>query len=476
MKIEKIVAQLNEKDYSSLCEQFTQSKADKYLTLLSMYRKEKPSDKEIQEELDLKSAAFYTLKSRLYDKIQEFLYKSTRDTRIELLQNVANIEHLIYKAPKEIAIGLIQKMETELLKNDMQNELIIVYKALKRLHVYSPKYYDYQQLYNKSVAYNLAQDKAEEILSAFGKTLATLYVTRDQKYFSILVLYKKEIQNLCRIHQSHRLTVHKNILNIQFALFCPVQEEMVNDETVEDMLREAYDIIERHPEDSAYIHLVNVIHYLSFEYYNQLKLYKNAAVYFEKIDDDNGSILLYNHTCFAFHFLPSKLQWHLQNKTIDILNEKEELVYEPDAEDQTEYIIFKQYKAYVNFYKGKVTEALQILNKLLNDVSFKDVLHAEIEVKLFQIFLLLLAEKLDQAEITLRSISRKIADEDNEIKYHAALLYVKLFKMILANKPAGKLEKLTETWKLISSANTGPERILPNLQISTEHLNKLSKL
>lgn len=457
-----------------LCEQFTTSKADKFLTLLNYYRSNKRSDKDIQEELDIKTAAFYTLKSRLFDKIQEFLYKSTRDTRIELLQNVANIEHLIYKAPKETAAGLIQKMETELLKNDMPNELITVYKALRKLHVYSSKYYDYQQLYNKFVAYNLAQDRAEEILSLFSKTLSMLNVTRDSKYVDFLVLYKKEMESLCRIHKSHRLTLHKNILNIHFALFSPVQKEMANDNPVEDLLKESYSIIDSNPEDSTYIHLVNVIHFLSFEYYNQLKLYKNAAVYFEKIDDPNASILLYNHTCFAFQFLSSRIEWNYRTEAFEGLDDREEFIYEPEPDNITEYILFKKYKAFFAFYKGNIAEATQILNKLINDVSFKDILHSEIEVKLFQILLFLLSEKSDQAEITLRSISRKITEED-EIKYHAALLFIKMFKIALANKSAGKLEKLTETWKLISLTNTGPESILSNLHISQQQLLKLSR-
>jgi hypothetical protein len=475
MKIEKIVAQLNEKDFSTLRDQFIQTKADKYLTLLNFYRNNKATESDIQAELDIKAAAFYTLKSRLYDKIQEFLYKSTGDTRIELLQNVANIEHLIYKSPKETAIGLLLKMESELIKNDMPNELITVYKALKKLHVNSPRYYDYQQLYNRYVAFNLSQDKAEETLASFCKTLAILHVTRDPKYFDILVLHKKEMQNICRINQSHRLTVHKNILNIHFALFSPVPEEMTNDASVEDMLKETISIIENNPEDRTYIHLVNVIHFLSFEYYSQLKLYKNAAAYYEKINDDNGSILLYNHTCFSSHFLITKIDWMFRNNLFEGLNENEELIYEPEPDNIPEYIIFKQYKAFVYFYKGRISEANQTLNKVLNEVSFKEILHAEIEVKFFQIFLFLLSEKVDQAEITLRSISRKISDED-EIRYHTALLYVKFFKTALANKSTGKLEKLSDLWRLISATNTGSYAILPNLHISQEQIQKLAKL
>lgn len=475
MKIEKIVSQLNEIDYTSLSEQLVQSKADKFLLLLQSYRKDKLSDKDIQALLDIKTAAFYTLKSRLYDKIQEFLYKATRDTRIDLLQNVANIEYLIYKAPKETAIGLIQKMESELLKNDMPNELIIVYKALMKLHLYSPKYYEYQQLYNKSVAYNLAQDKAEEILSSFSKNLCYAYVTREQKYFDILSLYKKEMHNICRIHQSHRLAVYKNLLNIQFALFSPVPEEMQNDSTIEDMLKEIYTIVQDNPEDRTYIHLINAAHLLSFEYYVQLKLFKNAAVYYEKINDDNVSVLLYNHSCFSIHFLKSRIHWHYVNKNIEQLNENEELVYEPEPEDVAEYIIFKLYKAHLLFYKNKISEATQLLNKLINDVSFKDILSAEVEVKIFLTLLLLLAEKSDQAEIILRSISRKLT-EDDEIKFQTAFLYIRLFKAVLTNKNTGKLEKITGIYKLISSANQNFDSVLGNLHLSNEQLQHLSKI
>lgn len=476
MKIEKIIAQLNQKDYLQLAEQFKQTKADKYLQLIDFYRQNTLSEKAIQAELDIKPAAFYTLKSRLFDKIQEYLYKATTDTRVELLQNVANVEHLVYQVPKETAIGLLQKLETELLKNDMPNELITVYKALKKLHVYTAKYYEYQQLYNKYVAYNLAQDKAEEALASFCKTLSEFYVTKDKRLLDILILYKREMQNLCRLHQSHRLTVHKNILNIHFALFCPVPDEMKNDDTIEDMLKETYAILEKHADDSTYIHLVSIIHFLSFEYYSQLKLYKNAATHYEKVADDNSSILLCNHSCFSVHFLIAKLEWMLVQEQTDTLNEDEELIYIPEPVNIPEYIIYKHYKASLQFYKGSITEAIQTLNSLINEVSFKDILHSEIETKLLLTLLLLLSEKYDQAETALRSITRKINDEDNEIKYNAALLYIKFFKTALTSKSSGKLEKLTEISQLLTATNVGNARILPFLNIDKDHLKRLSKI
>jgi hypothetical protein len=475
MKIEKIVAQLNEKDYALLCEQFRQTKADKYLMLINFYRGNPPADKEIQESLDIKPAAFYTLKSRLFDKIQEFLYKSTSDHRIELLQNVANIEYLLFKTPRETAVGIIQKLEAELIRNDMPNELIAVYKALKKLHVYSPKYYDYQQLYNKQVAYFLAQDKAEEVLSFYCKTLCEFYVTRDQKLIDILVLYRREIQNLSNIHQSHRLTIYKNILNIHFALFTPIPLEMKDDPTVEDLLKESYAILETNTEDRSYIHLIFAIHFLSFEYYHQLKLYKNAMMYYDKIVDENVSILLYDHSCFSIHFLISKLELNLQNNTINEVDEEAAPVLELTPENITEYIVFIHYKAAVLFYKEKYSEAGQLLNNLINEVSFKNMLHAEIETKLFLTLLLLLAEKTDQAEIVLRSLTRKMAEENDESKFQIAQQYVKLLKLAIANKTPGKPEKLKEAYQLLTAINTGTYATLPYVRISDAHLKKISR-
>ena len=166
MKLNKIVLQLTPDDYLNFSNQLKENRADKFLILLNHFRDDSTiSEAELLVKLDVKQAAYYTLKSRLLDKIQEFLYKNTADTRVELLQNVANIDHLVYQTQPDTAISILKKLEKELLEHDMPSELIIVYKALKKLHIHSDKYYEYLQLYNRHVAFNLAQDKAEEVFS-----------------------------------------------------------------------------------------------------------------------------------------------------------------------------------------------------------------------------------------------------------------------------------------------------------------------
>jgi len=176
------------------------------------------------------------------------------------------------------------------------------------------------------------------------------------------------------------------------------------------------------------------------------------------------------------YFLLSKLEWIREHENPDALNEQEELIYVPEPANVPEYIIYTHYKASVQFYKGNITGAIQTLNSLINEVSFKDILHSEIETKLFSALLLLFSEKYDQAETVLRSISRKIADEDNEIKYHKALLFIKFLKTALTNKSGNKLEKLTEMYQLLTATNTGNTRLLPYLRIDKDHLKRLSKI
>lgn len=476
MKLHKIIHQLTPTDYLNLSNQLKENRADKFLLLLNSYRSEKVPDDELLVKLDLKQAAFYTLKSRLFDKIQEFLYQNTTDTRIELLQNVANIEHLVYQTQRETSIGILKKLEAELIEHDMPNELISVYKALKKLHIHSIKYYEYLQLYNKHVAFNLAQDKAEDILSMFCKTLGEYYLHKNNDKLDVLVLYKKEMANVCRLYQSHHLQIYQNILLTHFALFCPVESEMKDDSTVEEMLKESLSIIDTHPEDRTYKHLIHVINFLYFEYYHQLKLHKNAAKYFEIISSNLDTLFLFNHCSFVYHFLVSKVEYFiLEKRESELINEEDIYSVEPDINDISSFVFFYCYKASAEFYAEKYPAALQTLNKLINEVSFKNMPFPELEVKSFLAVINIICGRHDQAEINIRSISRKIADEENEVKYHSAIVFLKLIKTAASIKTSAKLEKMIELNNLFKSVNNGKYTFLKQLKLDEKTLRLLAK-
>ena len=476
MKLQKIIQQLDKKNYSILAKQLKEHKADKFMFLLSSYRQKPEKDNELYNKMDITPAAFYTLKSRLTIKVQEFLYKSTSDTRVELLQNVANIEHLVYKTPRETAIGILKKLENELINADMPNELIIVYRALKKLHVHSQKYYEYSALYNKSVAFNLGQDKAEDLLCSFCKTLSLYYLNRNNQLLDILVLYKREMQNICKLYESHHLHVYKNILDIHFALFSPVKKEMKNDETIENMLKETLSIIESHTQHPTYIHFVQIIDFLYFEYYHQLKLYKNASVYHEKIADNIQAVLLYNHSSFTSHFLISTIEFAIANQNENNLYTESDLQnYEANIEDKSSYILFNYYKASTEFYSNHYPETIKTLTKLLNEINFIDNPFIEIETKLFLALLYILNGMPVPAENIFRSISRKMAVEKDDIKYRLSFAFTKILKVALSSKNKTKYEKLVELNEHFNAINTGRYRVLEFIKLDETILKSLAK-
>lgn len=473
MKLQKIIQQLDENNYSTLVRQFKKNKADKFMFMLSGYRNKSMAENDLLKQMDISITAFYTLRSRLEDKVQELLYKNTNETRIKVLQNVANVEALVYTTQRETAIGLLKKLEKELLKVDMPNELIIVYRALKKLHVYSPKYFEYSALYNKYVAFNLGQDKAEDLLSSFCKTLSIYYLNRNKDLLEILVLYKRDMDNVCKLYESHHLTVYKNILNIHFALFCPVKKEMESDATVEKMLSETISVIEAHEEDRAYRFILPIIDFLYFEYYQQLKLYKNAGEYYKKIADNIEALLLCNHSAFVFHFFISKIEYAIVNQTEYELDFKQ---YDVNIEDKSSYIIYNYYLASAEYYSNNYSEVIGILTKLSNEINFIDSPFLGVEINLFLALLHILNGAPNQATIRIRSATRKIAEENNKKKYRLALHFIKLLKLAISPIDNDKYENLVGLYRHFNAVNTGHYRVLEFVKLNDIVLKKLAGL
>src|ERR1700740_166283 len=113
IKLKTVVKQLTEENYQGIVLRFQKNRAEKFLSLFKHFRESDLSEEKLSEKLGLNKTAYYTLKSRLYEKIQEFLYTNIEDPRIELLSNVANIHNLIYNTPKDTAIAVLKKLEKE---------------------------------------------------------------------------------------------------------------------------------------------------------------------------------------------------------------------------------------------------------------------------------------------------------------------------------------------------------------------------
>lgn len=467
---------MKEESFNSLSAQLKENKADKFHSLLVHFRENQLSDEEIAENLKVNSNAYYTLKSRLYNKIQEFLTSNLSGPKADLLKSVANIPNLVFDTPRDTAMAVLAKLEKDLVEFDMPYELTNVYNALKKLHIHSPKYYEYTQLYNKHVAYTIALDKAEDLLANFHKNLGDYYASRNNVLLEVLWLIKKEMTNLCRLYDSHHLTVYGNILNISFALFVPLAQAIENDDPVEDILAATEDILKSYPKDVTYQHLITALNFLSFEYYHHLKLHKKEAQYFEAVNSRLSSFLLYNFCAFTSRFLISKIERYTQlNEEGKLYEENQQLDYTPDESDIPNYINYIKYLAAGAFHAKKYNEAVTLLNKLLNDISFKNYSHSEIEVKLFLALSYSMINKYDPAHSVIRSASRKIREMSEEMDYENATVFIKILSLQMDSNSKSAEEKLIALRNKFLLLNQGATRMLEYLKLSDDFIKVLAK-
>lgn len=478
LKLKSLVLQLKEENYNSLSTQLKDSKADKFHSLLVHFRENTLSDDEIADRLKVNPNAYYTLKSRLYNKIQEFLTSNLSGPKADLIKNVANIPNLVFDTPRDTAMAVLAKLEKDLVDFDMPYELTSVYNALKKLHLHSPKYYEYTQQYNKHVAYTIALDKAEDLLSNFHKTLGEYYASRNKSLLEVLVIIKQEMANLVRLYESHHLSVYGNILNISFALFVPVPQAFENDDPVEDILSATEETLRSFPRDATYQYLVTTVNFLWFEYYHNLKLYKKEVQYFEAVNSRLSSFLLYNFCSFTSKFLLSKVERYvILDEESKLHSENTQLTaeYTPDQSDIPNYINYTKYLAASAFHDKKYNEAVGLLNGLLNDISFKSYVHSEIEIKLFLALAYSMLNKYDPAHSLIRSASRKIREMNDTEEYENAAVFIKILTLQMDAGSKSVEEKLVGLRNKFNLLNQGTSRMLECLRLNDDFIKVLAK-
>src|SRR5690606_34652690 len=196
---------------------------------------------------------------------------------------------------------------------DLANELTIIYKSLKKLHVNSPDYFQYSQLYNRHVAYMLALDKAEDLLADYFKKYGSYLLSGDDTEKLGLGLLMKEMQNVANLYESHRLYVYRSCMHIFHRLFVEPDELQQDAESIEDIFDKVQKIFESYHLDVIYYHLNLVYEFLKLEYYNHYKVYRQAEKYYEEVNDACANLMVnYATYCFPAQFLISKVERHIR--------------------------------------------------------------------------------------------------------------------------------------------------------------------
>ncbi|MBX2965737.1 MAG: hypothetical protein KF845_06300 [Cyclobacteriaceae bacterium] len=447
-KLKNIIKQLSEKDFKAIHDSLIESNAEKSAYLLKALRERSLSDRKIMAELEVNTNAFYTLRSRLNLKIEEYLMQQLESPRTDVLRKVANINEIVFTKKRTIAIATLKKLEKELIDYDLANELTVIYKSLKKLQVNSPDYFQYSQLYNRHVAYMLALDKAEDLLADYFKKFGSYLFTGDELEKLGLTLLLKEMTNVSNLYESHRLYVYHSAMHVFHRLFVEPDESQLQDkdtESIEDTFEKVQKIFESYSLDSIYYHLNLVFEFLKLEYYNHYKVYRQAEKYFEEVNDAAGNLLT-NYPTYTFpaQFLISKFERHLRlNTETELYAENENLFadYEPDASDVPGHVIFVTYKALSAYYADKYDEAAKLINGLLNEVSLKKYPVTQLEIKSLLALQYVLIRDYELFNQLASSIQRQIRligkDACENIQ-----LFIKILKISVSEAKREKAKKI----------------------------------
>jgi hypothetical protein len=445
-KLKNIIKQLSEQDFESIYNSLLESSADKSAFLLKAMREKQQSDNKIMEELGVNTNAYYTLRSRLNQKIEEYLLQQMENPRTDILKKVANINEIIFTKKRAIAIATLKKLEKELLDYDLSNELTVVYKFLKKLHINSADYFNYSQLYNKHVAYMLAVDKAEDLLAEYFKKYGNYTLSGDDISKMELSLLSREMNNVCALYKSHRLYVYQSCINIFHRLFVEKEEDLKGEvEPIEDILMNVQKIFEEYHLDSIYYHLRIVFEYLKLEYYEHYRVYRKAENYFEEVNDSCAD-LLSNYSLYTYpaQFLITKLKRHMRiDQVEDIYEENEGLFhdYEPDKNDIPNYITYVLYRALACYYKKKYDEAARWINNLLNEISLKKYPEAQLEIKAVLALQYCMLRDYDLFNQLINSIQRQIRLLGKDECDHV-IDFTKMLKISISDSKRNKKSKI----------------------------------
>ncbi|MGB3619145.1 MAG: hypothetical protein WBA12_13590 [Catalinimonas sp.] len=476
-KLKNIIKQLSGDDYQSIYDQLIDSNAEKSAYLLKYMREKQLSDTKIMEALDVNTNAYYTLRSRLNQKIEEYLLQQMENPRTDLLKKVANISDIVFTKKRAIAIATLKKLEKELLDYDLSNELTVVYKTLKKLHINAPEHFTYKQLYNKHVAYMLAVDKAEDLLAEYFKKYGDYFLSGDETDRMQLDILKQQMQNVADLYQSHRLYVYQSCMNIFHRLFVnPAESEDPDAEPIEDVISNVQRHFDQYYLDAIYYNLKLVFEFLKLEYYNYYKVYRKAEKFFEDTNE-HAATLLSNYGLYTFpaQFLFTKVDRHVRMELEgEMYEENRELFeeYENDLNDVPKYITYISYRALSCFYANRYDEAARWLNNMLNELSLKRYPKAQLEIKLLLALQYCLMNDYDLFNQVTNSIQRQIRIMGKETCDHV-ILFTKILKTSSSESKKNKDQKIQVLMDKFDKVEVNHFSPVKHIRMDEKFLNRM---
>lgn len=470
--LEKVIKQLPDEKYGMFYDELIRNKGEKTVGLLEFYRKNPVNIDEVAiEVLNLNHSSYYTLRSRLLVKLQEFLFKNPNEFTSNLLNHVYCVPAIVVNYPRETSISILKHLEQELKNSDLPEYLLTVYHALKKLHSNSEKFYTYDQLYNKCVAYTLAHNKAEEILNLQCKHQNAYMLSGDENYVPLMLVCMQELFNLTELYESAKINFLFKLSFLNYSIFTdPNFNRYFQEQTIDEIIQDCRKHISSLNMDEKSGFGI-CIQFLSFQHHHSYGLNKSNSTTLTNLTGDPLTLSnIYNITT-PYRFLISLLEMIVQEpEKIAEASHFIHLFTEPEEESEAEYIWYHLAQTVVHYYLDNTSGTLTKIQKLINFPALKKYRKIDIEVKLLYAFLLLLENKPDLAESILRNVNRnKNKESDPERKK----LFVQILNTALNSKTKNKSKKIFEAFRIYNLLTSNPNPFLSYIKLHERHILEL---
>ncbi|HNQ11698.1 MAG TPA: hypothetical protein PKH65_00015 [Bacteroidia bacterium] len=478
--LNKTIKRLSEEEYQELLQEVSGKKKNKPFVVLETARNSEVSDNEMMEILQVNPSTYYTLKSRMNNKIASILSKNVNNPISALMEEVARVPANLFGTNKTFSIRALKELEKQLLEYDLSSELIVVYKTLAQLHTFSPDYKYYLNLYNRHVAYSLAVSKAEVQLITFFSKLGTYLLTRQQSDLEEVILLKRELQNISELYESHRLFVIYNIASTYYLCALPQKRSSLKAKEleIEEIINTIDSTFEKYNLDTFYQNLKPVTDCLFFEYYQRSGNQVRADHYLQKIILQLEELSSkHANNFFLSQFMHSRIEKYMHDGDAERLFLLSKLFADNcliDKDELYHYVSQRWFKATASFYSRDYAQAAKVINDLRNDVSFKACLFTELELKLFQSLQYCAIGEDGLCNQLISSIKRQMRGSDFNLE--AINIFIKLLKT--AMKPSDyrkKIQKINNLYLEFTAANENSDTpILASIRLDETILRKMA--
>lgn len=477
--LSKTIKKLTDEEYQQLLQEVSGKKKNKPFLVLETTRQREVEDSEMMDILQVNPSAYYTLKSRLNSKIAAILSKKVQNPIQTLMDEVSRVPAHLFGNNREFSVRALRELEKQLIEYDLNAELILVYKTLAQLHLYSEEYEVYETKFNKHVAFSLAVSKAEGLFFRFMKKLGVYQLNGMESDLEEVIMLKRELSNICELYDSHRLYVLYNIAHIYY--LCNVPHKLdglkARELEMEAVLQKMSQIFESYPMDTFYQNIKCITDMLYFEYYVRTQNIVRADYYLQRIHQILPDLTeKHMMNFFVVQFLRSKVMKYQVDGNIDQLQyyaDKLEKYCDIDLNEEYHYISMKRYLAIVKFYQRDFQGAARKINELRNQVSLKHYLYTDIDSKLFQALQYCIMGDDSLCMQIISSLKRQIREQDAE--YESARFLMKLLKTAL--KPADyrrKIKRISEMWTEFDEMNKGSFPVISYVKVDENVIRRMS--